>query len=347
MSGSQYFVVALYILIKIYFVGDKMCTALNCKTKDHYFGRNLDLDHSYGEEVCVVPRNFSLKFRKINEINNHYAIIGMATVVADIPLFYDATNEHGLSMAGLNFPSNAHYTACIEGKDNICQFELIPYILGTCQNLDEALILLEKINIVNIPFSDNLPVSPLHWAIAYKDSSIVVESMSDGLHIYHNPTGVMTNNPPFEYHLFNLNNYRNLNIINGNNTFSNELKLDEYCQGLGALGLPGDVSSMSRFIRATFNKEHSVCSTDEKSSVSQFFHLLTSVEMCRGSCLVPSGHYDITIYSSCINTDKGLYYYTTYDNRQINCIDMYKTDLDSDKVSRYRLKITENINYQN
>ncbi len=324
-----------------------MCTAISFTTDDHYFGRNLDLDCSYGEEVCVMPRSFPLMFRKVAPLPSHYAMIGMATVVGGTPLFYDAANEHGLAMAGLNFPRNAHYEDVTEGRDNICQFEFIPWILGQCRTVTEARGLLERINLVNIPFSEQLPVSPLHWIISDKEQSVVVEAMADGLHIHDNPVGVLTNNPPFPYQLFNLNNYRGLSVTNGENSFSENLPLDEYCQGLGAVGLPGDVSSMSRFVRACFNREHAVCESDELSSVSEFFHLLTSVEMCRGCCRVPSGKYDITVYSSCINTDRGLYYYTTYDNHRITCVDMHRTDLSSAEISRFPLVLKQQINYIN
>ncbi len=345
-----------------------MCTALTLTTKDHYFGRTLDLDCSYGEEVCVMPRRFSQDFRQMGRMEQHFAMIGMATVVNDIPLFYDATNEYGLSMAGLNFPGNAYYppvetTAAVSsdnrvstsdgtaktslGKDNVAPFEFIPWILGQCKTVNEALKMLECIRLVNIPFSENLPLSPLHWMIADKEACIVVESMEDGLHIHQNPAGVMTNNPSFPTHLFHLNNYRNLRVDNGENYFAEEIALKEYCQGLGALGLPGDVSSMSRFVRIAFGRAHSVCSEDELSSVSQFFHLLGSVEMNRGICLTGSGHWDITVYTSCVNADRGLYYYTTYDNRQINCVDMHRTDLDGAGISRFPLILEQGIHYQN
>lgn len=324
-----------------------MCTALNFSTKDHYFGRTLDLDRSYDEEVCIIPRNFPLEFRLKETITTHYAMIGMATVVNSMPLIYDATNEQGLSMAGLNFPDDAHYFEKHTEKDNITPFEFVPWILGKCKNVPQARELVSNINLVNIPFSEQIPLSPLHWIISDKNQSIVVESMKDGLHIYENPTGVMANNPPFEYQLFNLNNYRNLNIQNGDNNFAKDLELVNYCQGLGAIGLPGDVSSMSRFVRAVFVKENAFCEKDENSSVGQFFHLLSFVEKPRGICKIPSGEYAITVYTSCTNTDKGLYYYTTYSNRQINCVNMYNTDLESDKISRFPLNITEQINYHN
>ncbi len=324
-----------------------MCTALGFTAKDHYFGRNLDLDCSYREEVCIMPRHFPLNFRQMPAMDTHYAIIGVATVAAGTPLYYDAANEHGLSMAGLNFPGNAYYPPIQTGKDNIAPFEFIPWILGQCKTVREARVLLDRINLVNIPFSEALPLSPLHWMLDDREESIVVESMADGLHIYDNPTGVLTNNPPFPYQLFNLNNYRHLDVENGDNSFSRDLDLDNYCQGLGALGLPGDVSSMSRFVRMAFGRAHAVCPEDEGAAVSQFFHLLSSVEMNRGCCRTPAGHWDITVYSSCINAHRGLYYYTTYDNRQISCVDMHRTDLNGCEISRYPLNTTPEFRYQN
>ena len=324
-----------------------MCTALSFKTKDHYFGRNLDLDRSYGEEVFVMPRNFPFPMRKMNTLDNHYAIIGMAIEAGGVPLFYDAANEHGLAMAGLNFPDNAYYTDYCEGRDNVTPFELIPWILGRCKTVKEARALLGRINLVNIPFSSELPLSPLHWIISDREESIVVEAMRDGMHIHTNPVGVLTNNPPFDYHMVNLNNYRNLCVDNGDNHFSSKHELYNYCQGLGAIGLPGDVSSMSRFVRMVFGSHNAVCGEDEMSSVSQFFHLLTSVEMNRGVCRTEAGEWDITVYSSCINTDRGLYYCTTYDNRQIACVDMYRTDLDSNKLSHFPLVKQQSILYIN
>ncbi len=324
-----------------------MCTAISFNAREHYFGRNLDLDISYGEDICVMPRKYPLNFRKMPTILRHYALIGVATVVDGEPLFYDATNEFGLSMAGLNFPNNAYYAPTVEGKDNIAPFEFIPWILGKCKNIGEVLLLLKSINLADIAFSETLPLSPLHWLISDKSKSITVEPMNEGLKIYENSVGILTNNPPFKYHLTNLNNYGNLSIRGVQNGFSGKIEMENYCQGLGAVGLPGDVSSPSRFVRAAFNKLNSVCADTEDGAVTQFFHILSSVEMIEGCCLTTSQKYDRTIYSSCVNTDRGLYYYTTYSSRQINCVDMRRENLDGDKIFRFPL-ITENkINYQN
>ncbi len=324
-----------------------MCTALTLRTRDHYFGRTLDLDRSYGEEVCIAPRRYPFAYRTRETMTEHYAIIGMATVVGGIPLFYDAGNEHGLSMAGLNFPGNAYYPPMAEGKDNIAPFEFIPWILGQCKTVAEARILLSKINLVNIAFSPQLPLSPLHWMLDDGQECIVVESMTDGLHIHDNPAGVMTNNPPFEQHMLNLNHYRHLRPDNGESLFAGSVPVKTFCQGLGAVGLPGDLSSISRFVRVAFGRANSVCGEDELSSVSQFFHLLGFVEMPRGTVRTDEGGLDITGYTACLNADKGRYYYTTYNNHRINCVDMHRSDLDSAEVYRFPLVLEEEIGYRN
>ncbi len=324
-----------------------MCTALSLTNKDHYFGRTLDLDRSYGEEICILPRRCPLTFHQMGRRENHYALIGMAAVVGQVPLFYDCANEYGLAMAGLNFPGNACYHPIQSDRDNIAPFELLPWILCQCKTIADARKLLAKCNIVNISFSDTLSNTPLHWMIADREGSLVVESTADGLHVYDNPAGVMTNNPPFPLQLFNLNNYRKLQVDNGENTFAANLPLANYCQGLGAMGLPGDVSSMSRFVRIAFGRAHAVCTPEETASVGQFFHLLSSVEMNRGICRTTEGTWDVTVYTSCMNTDRGLYYYTTYENRQIGCVDIHKTNLEGDRVSRYPLCREEQIRAEN
>ncbi len=324
-----------------------MCTAITYNTKNHYFGRNLDLEYSYKETVTVTPRNYPLKFRKVNDINYHYAIIGMAYVAEGYPLYYDAINEKGLGMAGLNFPDNADYKEEKEGMDNIAPFEFIPWILSQCANLDEARKLLSKINIAKINFSEQLPASPLHWIISDKEASITVESVKDGLKIYDNPVGVLTNNPTFDIHMFNLNNYMNLSIEQPNNNFSKKLNLNAYSRGMGAMGLPGDLSSASRFVKATFTKMNSISGDTESESISQFFHILGSVYQQRGCVHMGEDKYEITIYSSCCNMDKGIYYYTTYENSQITGIDMNKENLEGTELVNYDLIKGQQINMQN
>lgn len=325
-----------------------MCTAITYKTKDHYFGRNLDLELSYNETLTITPRNFPFKFRKVKDLKSHYAMIGMAIVVNDYPLYYDATNELGLSMAGLNFPGNADYKPEITGKDNVTPFEFIPWILGQCSTVSDAKVLLSKINLININFSDELPLSPLHWIISDRTKSITVESIKDGLKIYDNPVGVLTNNPTFDYHMTNLSNYMSLSNRNPINSFSKDLDLKIYSRGMGAMGLPGDLSSASRFVKAAFTKMNSVSGDSESESISQFFHILGSVAQQRGCVILGENtDYEITFYSSCCNVDKGIYYYTTYENSQITGVDMRKENLDGDKPVIYELIKGQQIRMQN
>lgn len=324
-----------------------MCTAITYKTKDFYFGRTLDYEYSYKEEITITPRNYKFNFKNQVTITNHYAIIGMAYVAENYPLYYDAVNEKGLAIAGLNFVGNAYYNNLVQGKDNIAQFEFIPWILSQCSNIKEAKELIQKINILNIPFNKQLPLAQLHWLISDENESITVEAVREGIKIYDNQVGVLTNNPPFDKQLFALNNYINLSNESPKNKFADKLELEQYSRGMGAIGLPGDLSSQSRFIRASFVKMNSVSGDTENESVSQFFHILNSVDQQRGCCKLDDEKYEITIYTSCCNATKGIYYYTTYDNHQITAVNMNKENLNGEELIRYPLIKDEHIKYQN
>ncbi len=250
-------------------------------------------------------------------------------------------------MAGLNFVGNAHYQDELEYKNNIATFELIPWILAQCATIKQAQSILEKINLTTEAFSEALPPAQLHWLLADREECIVVEAVKEGLFVYPNPTGILTNNPPFPTQLFQLNNYMHLSTQPPENHFSSALPLLPYGRGMGALGLPGDLSSQSRFVRASFVKMNSVSGDSEPESVSQFFHILNAVDQQRGCCEVEAGKYEMTLYTCCCNADKGVYYYTTYDNHQISAVDLHKENLDGFKLMRYAPISTEQIHMQN
>jgi len=274
-------------------------------------------------------------------------MIGMAYVADGYPLYYDATNEKGLSMAGLNFPGNACYFPELKEKENIAPFELIPWILCQCADLLQARERLACLNLMNLDFSPQLPASPLHWMIADRNDTIVVEQTQSGLQVYENPVGVLTNNPPFEYQMLRLTDYMPLSNAAPRNHFSEKLDLQPYSLGMGAFGLPGDFSSASRFVKAAFVKAHSFSDGSESASTSQFFHILDSVAQPRGSTLVREEEYEITLYSSCCNTDRGIYYYKTYENSQITGVDMHKENLDGAELVSYPLITGQQIRMQN
>ena len=323
-----------------------MCTAASFKTRDHYFGRNLDLEYSYHETVTITPRDFPFHFRKMGLIAHHYAMIGMAFVAQDYPLYYDATNEKGLSMAGLNFPGNACYFPEAEGKDNVAPFELIPWILCQCETVVQARALLSKMNLMKMDFSAQLPASPLHWMIADKEESIVVESVKEGLKVYDDPAKVLTNNPTFDYHMTNLVNYMALSPKQPENSFGPGLELTPYSRGMGGMGLPGDLSSASRFVKAAFTRLNSVCGDSESASISQFFQILGSVAQQKG-CVLVGDKYEYTIYTSCCNTDQGIYYYNTYENSQLSCVHLHHENLDSDGLISFPLIQGQQVLRQN
>ena len=305
-----------------------MCTCITYDNGDFYFGRNLDLDCSFGEKVVITPRNFPLDFRLAGRKEQHYAMIGMASAVSRFPLYAEAVNEKGLCMAGLNFPGNAYYQKP-EGRGmELASFEIIAWILGNYSTVAEVKNDLEKMKIVDLAFSEKMLPAPLHWMLADREQCLILEAVQEGLKIYENPFGVLTNNPPFEYHRLNMNNYMNLSAKSPENRFCDKLSLKPYAQGMGAVGLPGDASSASRFVRAAFLKWNSVSPQDEKSNVSQFFHILDGVSMVRGSVITEAGTYDITTYSCCINTRTGAYYYKTYDDSRIRKVEMQETDLE-------------------
>lgn len=324
-----------------------MCTAATYKTKDFYFGRTLDYEFSYGDKITITPRNYTFDFKFMGEVKNHYAIIGMAHIANDYPLYYDAMNEKGVCIAGLNFVGNAVYNNPIEGKENVAQFELIAWILCQCENMNDVRNLLKKINITNTSFSDKLPTAQLHYIIADKNDCITLECTKDGMKIYDNKVGVLTNNPPFDMQTFMLNNYMSLSPKQPDNSFAVNIDLKQYSRGMGALGLPGDLSSASRFARVAFTKLNSKSGDNENDSVSQFFHILGLVDQQRGCCEVAEGKYEITIYTSCCNADKGIYYYTTYNCHRINAVDMHKVNLDDSKLFAYDVIENEPIFFQN
>ncbi|MDE6981741.1 MAG: linear amide C-N hydrolase, partial [Lachnospiraceae bacterium] len=147
--------------------------------------------------------------------------------------------------------------------------------------------------------------------------------------------------------MFALNNYMSLSPQEPKNHFCSSLPLHTYSRGMGAIGLPGDLSSQSRFVRIAFVKMNSVSGDTEAESVSQFFHILGSVEQQKGCCCLGDGKYEVTLYTSCCNGDKGIYYYTSYENHQISGIHMHRENLECARLILYPMIKKEQIRMQN
>lgn len=324
-----------------------MCTALHLKTGDRYFGRTLDNDCSFGEKVVITPRNFPFKFTSGKSSANHYAIIGTALIKKNYPLYFDAVNEKGLCIAGLRFAQSAKYSEHCNSKESIAVFELIPRILCECKSVKEVTEIIKSSAIVDTPFSKELPSAPLHWMIADSESTVVIESVENGINIYDASLGVLTNEPPFPIQLAKLNDYIGISNCAVQNNFSKEIHLNEYSRGMGAIGLPGDLSSSSRFVRAAFFKLNSVCEKDENASISQFFHILDTVSQPLGGCITENRKYETTVYTSCCNADKGIYYYTTYGDRTVKAVDLHAEDLEGKILISYNMESKLTLRFQN
>ena len=324
-----------------------MCTAVGFKSENFYFGRTLDYEVSFGQEVVITPREFPFRFYKEGISNKHSAIVGTAAVKEGYPLYFDAVNEYGLCIAALNFVGNAVYFNEKNDFHNVAQYEFIPYVLVNCKSCDDAEKLLKKINITNKSFSSSLPAAELHWIIADRNKSITVESLKEGLKVYENPLCVLSNNPPFDYQMFALNNYMHLSAEPPLDTFSPEFKLERYTRGMGGLGLPGDNTSQSRFIRAAFIKSNIKKGETEQQRVSAAFHIFSSVECQLGCTALPDGSLNKTIYTSCMNADKGIYYYTTYENQTISAVTLQGDALFGKKLTRFSMLGKQYINHQN
>lgn len=329
-----------------------MCTALTLKTKEgyHLFGRNMDIEYSFNQQVVLVPRNYKYKNVVTSSTESiKYAMIGMGTIIDGHPAFAEALNEKGLTCAGLNFPGYAYWEEeIIEGKTNIPPYDIILWILANFESVEQLKPALENINIVKKPLNESTPLPTLHWIVSDKNGDcIVIEKTKEKLSIFDNKVGVLTNAPTFDWHLGNLTQYMGLSSNQPEKVSWSEQELKPMGQGVGAIGLPGDFSSASRFVKSAFLRSNINFSDGEFSGIIEFFHILNSVAMVRGSVVTPAKMDDITAYTSCMCQEKGIYYYNTYSNNQINAIDMNKEDLEGAEIKVFGYKDKQVINYEN
>jgi len=288
-----------------------MCTAVSY---GGCFGRNLDVDREYGEQLVLMPRNFSFPLRRAAAPERHYAVAGMARVEGGVPLYFDGMNEKGLAMAGLNFPGYAVYFPDHAGAENVTPFELIPYVLGRCADVKQAGALLAGVNVLDQNFSPELPLTPLHWMAADRTGAIVIESVGEGLRIYDAPEGVLTNAPDFE----------------------------EQLAGLKKCGeLPGDLSSRSRFVRAAFFRKNSPAGLREEERVSQLFRILDSVAQPKGA-----GR-QRTVYSACCDLNRGFYCCRTEENSRLTGVALEGEVLDGKELVTWPVRREQDILWEN
>ena len=312
-----------------------MCTSFLLTGFNSILARNMDIDFNLDEKVIIIPRNFIISLKKEEDlITNHFAIMGVGTVIDGYPLLCDAMNEKGLSAAALNFKGNARYYKYDTTKFNLAPYELMLYLLCRCSDVDEVKKFLDDINIIDTHFSNQIKNTSLHFMFADKDKSIVVETTVDGMRVYDNVYNVLTNNPPFSYHLENVKHYIHLTTNEINNTFDHKLDIEGYSLGQGAVGLPGDYSSSSRFIKILFVKNNMKYKQDEKDMIHHSFKALDSVSMIDGLVQTSSG-YEYTHYQVCYNLSNCKMYYKNYNN------DFIQYNLKDFNILDNKLKILE------
>lgn len=329
-----------------------MCTGLALETKDglHLFGRNMDIEYSFNQSIIFIPRNFKC-VNKSNkkELTTKYAVLGMGTIFDDYPTFADGMNEKGLGCAGLNFPVYVSYSKeDIEGKTNIPVYNFLLWVLANFSSVEEVKEALKNANIVDIPISENIPNTTLHWMISdITGKSIVVEQTKEKLNVFDNNIGVLTNSPTFDWHVANLNQYVGLRYNQVPEFKLGDQSLTALGQGTGLVGLPGDFTPASRFIRVAFLRDAMIKNDKDSIELIEFFHILNNVAMVRGSTRTVEEKSDLTQYTSCMCLEKGIYYYNTYENNQINAIDMNKENLDGNEIKTYKYNKTLSINHVN
>ena len=289
-----------------------MCTAISLTGNRHLAGRTLDLECTLGENLTLTPEQFPLSFLYGETLYSHHALLGVAHIEDGQPLYYDAINNKGLFAAGLNFPHYARYYPQKQGFINLASFEVIPYILSLCSDLSGAAEELKRINITPDSFSESLPSTPMHWFFADSKGSLVAEPDEGGLRVYENPFGVLTNSPPFPHHILRLADFSALSPAPPENNISVH-PIPLYSRGLGASGLPGDWSSISRFVRGVYASTH----TKGENDIGRFFHVADTVSVPMGCIQAENGRDVYTVYTSCGDTSRFAYYLTTYESDKI------------------------------
>ena len=309
-----------------------MCTGVRFSDANGnmYFGRNLDWSVGYGQRVVVTPRGYKYKSAFLGEMTNSPAVIGMGIVAENTPLYFDCANEHGLAVAGLNFPGYASYApSAVEGKTNIAAYEFPLWVALNFKTVDEAEKALKDVVIVAKPISKQYPVSELHWLVGDSKRSIVVEYTVNGMEIFENDVDILTNQPGYGWHKENLRNYMNLFPVMPKEIKWAKATMKAFGSGSLMRGLPGGFYSTDRFIRVAYLNTHYPVQSDETSNVSRLFHTLAGVAMIDGGAAMADGKFEKTVYTGGYSTATQTYYYNTYEDFTIKSVALKDCDLNS------------------
>ncbi len=298
-----------------------MCTAIQTTYFDGgvILGRNMDLPCEFNEAPISVPKGAA---------DNRFAYLGIGVMIDGFPALCDGMNTAGLGACALNFLGYAQYEDVQNSaKLNLAPHEFIPYILGNFATVGEVKKALKDAEIVNRAINPYTPIATLHWMLADKSgAAIVVERTKNGLSVYDNPAYVLTNNPDFNWHLTNLNEYLKTTPEQPGSANWSDCTLTPLGVGGGTLGLPGDFSSVSRFVRAAYIRAHQPEHKRAELAVHHIFNVLGAVSIPRGAVLTIDRIQDQTIYTSAMDLKQNVYYYKTEFNSRITALRIEDTD---------------------
>ncbi|KAA0820725.1 choloylglycine hydrolase family protein, partial [Bacillus sp. AY2-1] len=259
-----------------------MCTSLTLQTKSgqHLFARTMDFALDFNQEVIIVPRRYQWNNITGETIKAKQAVVGMGINDQGRIILADGVNESGMTCATLYFPGFATYSNSIDdNKTNLAPFDFVAWSLTQFNSVEELKKSVDSISFLDVPLSVLGVIPPLHWILADKwGECIVLEPTIEGLKMYDNPLGVMTNSPEFNWHLQNLRQYVGLKSQPYAPTQWGDVPLSAFGQGSGSMGLPGDFTPPSRFVRAAYSKQNIQGVDNEEEGVSAVFHILSNCE---------------------------------------------------------------------
>lgn len=327
-----------------------MCTSLTLTTTNQIntLARTMDFAFLLEPELVFIPRNYPL----VSDVDAtarsvKYAMMGIGRNLGTY-IFADGLNEAGLACASLYFPGYAKYSdAVIPDQTNLAPHEVVGWLLTNFSTIIEVKEAIARLNIISVPIKLLNILTPLHWIVTDKTgNTIVIEPMKDGIVIHDNPLGVMTNSPDLNWHLTNVRNYIGVTPNKTGTIQLNGMTFSPFGGGSGTIGLPGDYTPPSRFIRAIFGRESINPLENEDECIKAAFHILSSVDIPKGSVITDEG-IDYTQYTACMVCNTGTYYITTYDNNQIIRACLFNEDFEAKEPKVWDILVKQQYNQLN
>lgn len=325
------------------------CTGMRMTSNDNavVYGRTLEFGISFPTNVIAVDKGREYKgTTKLNTQNGinwtvKYPFVGAAPY--EYAQIIDGVNSQGLSVGLFLFPGYAKYPELSKSNQShaLAPWELGTYLLSLCATVDDVKKILPNVTVVPVVMPEMGMMLPLHYAVNdASGKSIVIEYVDGGLNVYDNPIGVITNSPTFDWHLTNLNNYINLTANNVPPARFGQLEFEGFGQGTGLLGLRGDFTPPSRFVRAVFFSQSSLPMATGEDTVFQMFHLLNQFDIPKGSVRgngSDKNQIDYTLWTSVSNLKDRKFYYRTYYNPEVKMVDLNEVNFSDKNIIRIKM----------